>query len=88
MLVYNLIVMGLIFADGSSSNGYESLAILLILMNVVGLHTAVTVVISIVYFVKHNKDLGKAHLLAALVILIIGFSFCWGNAALFDGMGF
>jgi len=88
MLVYNLIVMGLFFAGASSSDGYASLAILIILMYVVGFHVTVVLIISIARFVKRDMDMGKAHLLAALVILIVGFSSCWGNAALFGGMGF
>lgn len=72
LLMYTLVI--------SLYSGDNALVILFALLVLVGIHVAVNVVLAIVFFVRGEKPRGKAFLLSALIVLVVGFSSCWGSA--------
>lgn len=48
----------------------------------VGMHTIVLFFISLYHFVRKENSLGRTFLLTTAVILVIGFSSCFGVAAI------
>lgn len=79
MLVYTLLMQA--WAQ-SVDEHYISLGVLLFTMYIVGAHVVVNLVVSLFYFFKNNKDMAKAFLLSTVIVLLVGFSSCWGNAML------
>ncbi len=88
ILGYNLIILLVytvaihLMTGNGGLNGENSLAIMIMMMLAVGFHVLVVFIISMVNFSKGAKDFGKSYLLASLLILVIGFSACWGSAAI------
>jgi hypothetical protein len=48
----------------------------------VGMHVLVCLVGAAAYYSNKRRDLGKAWLLSAGIVLLVGFSTCLGNASL------
>lgn len=66
----------------TGKSGDAGLVILIVSVVPVGLHVLVNFILSIVMFIKKNNEAGKAFLLSSLLVLIIGFSTCWGSASM------
>jgi hypothetical protein len=76
LVIYSLLI------HFTSSGGEEELVILVLSAFAVGGHVAITVIVALVYFFSRNAPMGKAFLLSALVVLVVGFSACLGSAAM------
>ena len=76
LLLYSL----LIYVSAGRDEG--ELAILLLSAFAVGGHVTILFIVALVYFFSGNMQFGKAFLLSALVVLVIGFSACLGSAAM------
>ncbi len=48
----------------------------------IGLQSLVNFVLSVTYFIKGNKDLGKSYLLSLLLITLIGYPLCFAGFVL------
>jgi hypothetical protein len=62
----------------------DSLSVLLFSAVAVGIQVVICIVISLGFFASQNREWGRAWLLGAGIVLLIGFSTCLGNAALSD----
>lgn len=80
MLIYTLVLQA--WAQLSGEVEYMSLGVLIFSMYIIAAQVAINLVIAIGYFIKNNNDMGKAFLLSTLIVLLVGFSSCWGNAVL------
>lgn len=76
LLAYN-IVSHLVYPEQ-----YDALAVAITLCFAIGIHTIVLVILAIYSFVVKDNEMGRKHLIAALVILVIGFSTCFGGMTL------
>ena len=74
ILVYSLLIR--IVVKG------ESMGILVFSAFAVGLHVIASLFVAVAHFSDSNRAYGRAWLLSALVVLLVGFSTCLGNAAL------
>ena len=66
----------------SRSSDHKGLGAMMLIAMLVGLHNLILLTISIVKFIRYDKPGGKAYLLSALLVLLIGFSACYGVGAL------
>lgn len=80
LLAYTIIIQ--LMAQLQSDPSHKGLIILIITLYALIAHIGINVLISIIYFFKDGSDKGKAFMLSSLVILLVGFSSCWGNAFL------
>jgi hypothetical protein len=78
-----LILLGYtLLIHANASKGGEGLDVVLESMLAVGLQVAINFIVSMIHFSTKNDSLGKAFLLSTAVVLVIGFSTCWGSAFL------
>ena len=77
ILAYSAIIR-LIIGRGSEAG----LGIVMLSAFAVGGHVLVCLVGAAIYYSDKKKDLGKAWLLSAGIVLLVGFSTCLGNASL------
>jgi heme/copper-type cytochrome/quinol oxidase subunit 2 len=61
---------------------YKGLGFMMFMVVFVALHVLVNLVICLFHFVRKNRELGKAYLLSAILVLVIGFSACLGLGTL------
>jgi len=80
-LVIILVYSALIRLASGTGNG-ASMSIAIMSAYAVGIHVLICLVITTFGFLDKNKDMGKAWLLSAGIVLVIGFSVCLGNASL------
>lgn len=80
MLIYTILMQA--WAQLSGGTEYMSIGVLIFSMYIIAAHVAINLAIAIGYFFKSNHDMGKAFLLSTLIVLLVGFSSCWGNAVL------
>lgn len=76
VLVIATIIISVLF--GISADAYRSLGFLVAYAIYIGIHIILNFIIAIVLFFKKNSETAKAFLFAAVVVLLIGFSSCWG----------
>lgn len=82
LLVYTALA-GLI---GLGEHGqYKGLGTMIFMAFAVGVHTAILLLISLIRFIGKDRESGRAYLLSSLLILLIGFSACFGVATLIGG---
>lgn len=78
LLVYTAIV----FFSNLDTGG--SLTILVVLMVIIGIHVFINLVLGIIFFTQKDNERGRAFLLSALIVLVVGFSSCFGSGLLAD----
>ena len=81
---YNLLLL-LIYTIAirfSFTGNEKSLGILIVSAIVISIHVLINLIICLIYYSTGKKELGKAFLLSSGIVLLIGFSSCWGNASL------
>ena len=78
LLVYNIIVHLMYFEEGKE----KGLSILFALLFVVGIHVIINLLLWITYNITSNPKLAKAYLISSGIVLLVGFSSCWANAAI------
>ena len=84
----NLIILLAITVIGAvtgfnESGQYKGLGAMILMAVGVDMQTAILLGISLIQFLRSNKESGKAFLLSGLLILVVGFSACFGVASLF-----
>ena len=77
ILAYSAIIR-LIAGRGSQAG----IGIAILSAYAVGMHVALCLIVAGGSYSTKNKDLGRAWLLSAGVVLLVGFSTCLGNASL------
>ena len=81
LLIFGALVLLLLLGD--ATNGFQQMIVtamgLLIIPTAMGI---VLLIIGLVYFYRDRKMQGRAYLLSALLIPIIGTSLCFGGGAL------
>jgi hypothetical protein len=80
LLVYTILIQ--VWEISGEGIDHAGLATLIFMMIAIGAQVAINLIISVIYFLKNNSDLGKAFLLSTIVVLLVGFSSCWGSAML------
>ena len=67
----------------TSTSKYEKSSYILMAMILpVALHVLVNFILMIINFAHANYEIGKSYLLSTFLVLIIGFSACWGSSAI------
>ena len=79
---YNLLAILLYSALIHFARTGDSLSILIASAFVVGIHVVICIVISLGHFASAEKEQGRAWLLGAGIVLLVGFSVCLGNTSL------
>ncbi len=79
MLLYSILIR--IMASGGGSRNDAALGILLMSAFAVGAHVIICLLLTIVLSVRNN-ELSTAWLTSSGIVLLVGFSTCWGNASL------
>jgi len=81
---YNLIALLIytVMANIAATGKERQLGVMILLAGLVSLHVAGNLLAAIVFFIQRNNTKGRAFLLSALIVLLIGFSACWGSASL------
>jgi heme/copper-type cytochrome/quinol oxidase subunit 2 len=79
LLIYSVIAR---LSDTNGGN-YKGMGFMMMMMLFVGLHVVINLIICLVHFSRRNKELGRAYLLSSILVLVIGFSTCWGIASVY-----
>jgi hypothetical protein len=79
LVIYSIIIRILV-STGHNDGKLVGVLALSAVVNI--LHVFVNLVVMIVYYAKKNNSMGKAWLLSAGILLLVGFSTCLGNAML------
>ncbi|MGI9544906.1 MAG: hypothetical protein ACR2MX_16715 [Cyclobacteriaceae bacterium] len=77
LIVYSALAWSWVFI--MDPEGYDQLGPLIFLAILIGVHTLVNGILTIVFFVKEKKEKGLAFLLNTFLIPIIGLSTCYGG---------
>ena len=77
ILVYSAIIR---LVAGGQSEG--DMGILIMSAFAVGLHVVVCLIVSAIEYGGISKEIGKAWLASAGIVLVVGFSVCLGNTSL------
>lgn len=80
VLVYDLLIIAM--NRGSSPNSEAELGVALFLMMAIALHVVILLVAGIGYLIAKKSDVGKALLLSAAIVLLVGFASCVGSMSL------
>lgn len=80
----NLIILAIyaIIAAAISSqdqSGYAGAGYGLIMMVLLAIHVLILLIVGIVFFVRKDREKGKAYLISFCVVLLVGFSACFGG---------
>lgn len=81
----NLLIMLAYMAINWSANmgtPEGGLSYMVMAMLLVGAHALIMFIVSLVYFSRKENEIGKAWLLSALIVIVVGFSACFGGASL------
>jgi hypothetical protein len=76
LLVYTILVSVL-----STGNQWQ-MSFMIFMSVLIALHVGINFIVSLIFFVQRNKIMGRNYLLSALLILVIGFSTCFGIASI------
>jgi len=79
ILVYSVLIRIMSMGGGHNEEG---LAVMILSAFAVGIHVITCLIASGVSYSDKKKEVGKAWLLSAGIVLLVGFSTCLGNAAL------
>lgn len=74
--------MGIFVAD---SDPYAGIGFGMFMMIAIGIQALALLIIGIVLLVQKKKDRGRAFLLSMFIVLLVGFSACFGGMTAFDG---
>ena len=83
-LIILVLLMSLMFFPSLSTRGggHNELGFAIGAMFVIGVQVLVNLIAAGYNWFKNKKELGKAYLLSMFIVLIIGFSACFGGASL------
>jgi len=75
MLIYTLLVSVL-----STGNQWQ-MGFMIFMAVLIAVHVGINFIVSLIFFVQRNRNMGRNYLLSALLVLAIGFSTCFGIAS-------
>ena len=75
-----LLLFAIVAAVPNSSGGYASLDFMVLYLGLFAIQIGANLIFGTYMFINQKKKLGQTFLLAALMILLIGSSSCWGIA--------
>jgi len=76
LLIYTLLVSVL-----SAGNQWQ-MSFMIFMAMLIAVHVGINFIASLIFFVQRNRNMGRNYLLSALLVLVIGFSTCFGIASL------
>lgn len=76
LTIYTIISAAIASQDHT---GYAGAGYGLIMMTLLAIHVAILLIIGIVFFVRKEREKGKAYLISFCVVLLVGFSACMGG---------
>lgn len=76
LLIYTLVI------HFSFSGNEKSMGIMLVSAMVISVQVILNLILFFIYFFTGRKEIGKSFLLSSGIVLLIGFSSCWGSASL------
>jgi hypothetical protein len=77
LLTYTIIIQ--YASEVQYDHQHKSLFVLVYSMYAIIAHLGLNLILTIGYYFKEDKDKGNAFLLSSLIILLVGFSSCWGS---------
>lgn len=80
LLIYTVIIQ--LAGEIQSDSGHKPLFILAYTMSTIIVHLGINIFITVFFFYKDDSDKGKALVLSSLLVILVGFSTCWGSAVL------
>jgi hypothetical protein len=87
LLIYSIVIFSLIFLPDRSSDHMIGLGFMIMMMFAVAIHATINLFIAIFLFARAtDNDLAKAFLASSGLVLVVGFSTCWGGAGLGGGI--
>lgn len=78
ILAYTIIIQ--LIGQAQSGQYYKSLFVLMTTMYAIFAHLGINILCTIYFFSKDDADKGKVLALSSLMILVVGFSCCWGSS--------
>jgi cytochrome bd-type quinol oxidase subunit 2 len=74
----------IIHAVGKSQENMHEQQLYILIMGIYPLitHLAISIFLALVFFFKKDQEKGQAFVLSTLIILLVGFSACWGSTFL------
>jgi hypothetical protein len=81
---YNLLILLLytVLVSIFSKGNQWQMNVMILLAMLISLQVGLNLIISLIFFLKRDKIKGRNFLLSALLILVIGFSTCYGLASI------
>ncbi len=79
LIILAIYTIGSIAISSQDQSQYESMGYGLIMMILIAVHVLILLIVGIVFFVRKEKEKGKAFLISLCVVLLIGFSACLGG---------
>ncbi len=76
LAIYAIISAAIASQDKS---GYAGVGYGLFMMTLLAIHVGILLILSIVFFVRKDREKGKTYLISLFVILLVGFSACLGG---------
>lgn len=80
LLIYTMIIQ--LAGEIQSDSGHKPLFILGYTMSTIIVHLVINILLIVFFFYKDDSDKGKALILSSLLVILVGFSTCWGSAVL------
>ena len=81
---YNLLILvayTLLFSVVSTGKEWQ-LGFMILMAALISIQVGLNFIVSLIFFAKKDKVRGRNFLLSALIVLVIGFSTCFGVASL------
>lgn len=78
--ILEIIIVKRLSTEGDQA--YHGLFFMIFSAFSVGIQISINLILSIYYFLREQKELGKSFLLSLLTILLIGFPLCFGGLLL------
>jgi len=67
-----------ILSNVGSTGNERQMQVMVMMAFFICIQFGINLLVSVIYFIKGNRVVGRNFLLSSLVILVIGFSACWG----------
>lgn len=80
LFIYTLVIQ--LVAQVQPDQHYQGILVLVLMMYTLIAQVGINLLLAIYFFFKDNSEQGKTFLLSSLIVLLVGFSCCWGSALL------
>ena len=81
---YNLLILLIytLFVSVIATGNQRQMGFMIYMAMLIAVHVGINFIVSLIFFAQRNKIMGRNYLLSALLVLVIGFSTCFGVASL------